>query len=687
MLDPTWEKMEFEYNIVVPGETLPDLADAPALSLDLETCPRPGIAKDKKAALNPWKANILGIAIAVPGTAWYLPLRHAAPGSRNLDEANTMAWLQGVLNGRPKRILINHNLKFDLKHLAVHDVTVPDATELWCTMVASVLIDENAVSHKLKPLCETELGMPAAEQAILDRYLKDAGTGAWDMRPAPIDMTAHYACGDVERTMRLAARQEGQLARQDLSRLHEMERKLIRVLTRMELTGISVNVDRLKQDEAITLRELLILEERLEGITGVSFNPNSSDELADLVGNRLGLPILARTEATDRFPHGQPKFDDATLQEYASRWPDKTPMFNLIRQARQLEHLRTAFIEPYQYWQVNGAVHTNYWQTGTSTGRFSSSAPNLQQVGGDANWELDIGNKTMERWVARGAKRYFVPRPGHTLLDVDESQIEYRLFAHYTKSARLIDAYRNDPSIDFHQWCADQILENRVSRKSAKSLNFGFVYGMGKSKLIASLRSDGQLVDDATGAAIVELYHRNVPELKPLQQDVGRALIDRGYVRTILGRRRRLNPGWRRHEEEKKGLFPYQALNAICQGSAADIIKDMMVRLDAALIGTKAKLLLTVHDELVVEVPAEEIDAASKITRQVMESFNDADGKPYLSVPLYAEGKLCNYNWQEGIPVFGIKKNIEKKGSGDGGSADDGEKAPDEQSSVEAGAR
>lgn len=683
MLDPAWEKLEFEHNVIVPGEALPNLADAPVLAIDLETCPRPGIGKDKKAALNPWKADILGVAVAVPGTAWYLPLRHTAPDSQNLNSDSTLAWLRDTLWARPKRLLVNHNLKFDMKHLDVHGVAVPDETELWCTLVAAVLVNENEITHRLKPLCETELGMPAAEQAILDRYLKDVGTGAWDMRPAPIDMEAHYACGDVERALRLAARQEGQLERQGMTQLHQLERRLIRVLTKMELTGIAVDVDRLKQDETTTLRELLIIESKLEQLTGVSFNPNSSDELADLVGNRLGMPILARTERTERFPHGQPKFDDATLQEYAVRWPTRTSMFNLIRQARQLEHLRTAFIEPYRYWHDAGAIHTNYWQAGTTTGRFSSSDPNLQQVSGDTTWHIALENADVEHWVARGAKRYFTPRPGHAFIDVDLSQIEYRLFAHYTGSSRLIGAYRDNPSMDFHQWCTDEILENRVSRKSAKSLNFGFVYGMGKAKLIASLRSDGQLIDDAMGAAIVELYHKNVPELRPLQQDVGRALIDRGYVRTVLGRRRRLNPGWRKNEEEKKGLFPYQALNAICQGSAADIIKDMMVRLDDALTSTNAQLLLTVHDELIIETPVSEVKSVSIIAQKIMEEFNDDLGKPYLKVPLYAEGKLCAANWQDNVPLFGIKE----KGKKDGGGDDGAKKILDERTRVTEAAR
>ena len=185
-----WEKLEFEYDLIIPGEPLPELANEPVLSIDLETCPKPEFIRDKKAATNPWRADILGVAIAAPGRAWYLPLRHSAPGSQNLDPNQVLSWLSHTLNAKPDRWLVNHNVKFDLKHLAIAGVTVPRDTNLWCTLMGSVLTDERRITHALKPLAHAELGMEASEEAMLTRYLRDVGAGKHNMRPAPVDLVA-----------------------------------------------------------------------------------------------------------------------------------------------------------------------------------------------------------------------------------------------------------------------------------------------------------------------------------------------------------------------------------------------------------------------------------------------------------------------------------------------------------------
>lgn len=658
--DPVWadkDKFGWQHEIVAPGETFPDLYDAPILCVDLETRPRPGCEKLEMAAVHPWRNEIFGLVLAVPGYSWYFPLRHRAPGSEafNLDPAQVFAYLQDVLNARPTRTLVNHFLKFDLETLATSGVTVPRETDLFCTWVGMQLVDERHKVQKLKTLTAVLLNMPAAEEKIKDSYLRSAKfkKGYEDWSVVPADVMGLYACSDGERAIRLAAFEQQRLIAEDLQAVWDVERKLTRTLFDGEMRGIRVDLNRLIVDYKELLEQAIGLEGRIERLAGVSFNPSSPEEIADVVANLMGIPILHRTRPTDAHPYGQPRFDDDALQEYMLKYPERAEVFWNVRKVRRIYHLRS-FIESYLFYQVDGVIHPKFNQNDAVTGRMTASDPNMQQVMQEESWSWQTPDgDVLETWTAPGARRYFVPREGMALVLSDYSQIEYRLFAHYTQSARLVQAYRENPDIDFHQWTADVILKPfGIKRRAAKNMNFGFIYGMGKSKLIASLNTPGNPVSEAEGVKAWEHYHAEVPEVKPLIEEVSRKLRKRGFVRTVLGRRRRASADLNARRDQPRtdrGLLPYQALNAVCQGSGADVLKDCMNHIADHLwhnLGS-GHVLVPIHDEVITEHPREIAEQMARQLKPVYETFQTSDFLDRIRVPIYVSQKITYTNWHE----------------------------------------
>lgn len=650
-LDPTLATQDFQHDLVLPGESLPDpdvlLRDSNGVvCVDVETRPTARATFDG-SEFSPWHCELLGVAVAVPGCAWYLPLRHTAPGSErfNLDPYVVRAWLRQLL--RDAKLIVNHHLKFDLKHLALDGIepATYDQSELRCTMLGAQLLDERESSHALKPLAERHLGMPNVEEVTKNQYLLGArGKLARDWSIVPADVMAPYACGDVERALRLAAWQGPRLAAEGLSDVYALECAVLRVLLSEELAGFAVDTERLATDKMGLLREHITVDERIEQLLGVSINPNSADELADVVANRLALPLLRRTPPTNRFPVGQPKFDDETLLRYVREFPQHAELFWNVRRSRRLEHVRTAFVEPYLRWHVDGRIHANTNQLGARTGRMSVNDPALQQVADAETWRGPDGVE----WSAPGARHYFVPAFGRALLFADYSQIEYRFFAHYANAEKLVAAYRADSTLDMHEWAARVPLGGRLPRSSAKNVNFGLVYGMGQTKLLKHMSGEDVALTDTEALEILNTYYRELPELRAIQHAVGNALRARGYVRTILGRKRRAAANLRgKRGEEGRGLLPYQALNAICQGSSADLLKDRMLVGSDVARRFGGELLLTIHDELVFELPRESVVEAARALKPALEAFVDSTDAARLRVPIYVNLESTTTRWSE----------------------------------------
>jgi DNA polymerase-1 len=665
--------MGWQHAIVQPGMELPDLDESPVMSLDVETKPRPEFAKRKKAGLDPHHAEILGLCVGVPGRSWYLPLRHRAPGSEhyNLDPANTMQWLRATV--KLKKCIVNHNIKFDAKHLKVNGGDAAnnvdllrDAPEadLWDTMLAAQLIDERWPTHAMKPICEAALGIPAVEATLLKRYTAAMGQKKdyLDYSVVPVDLMGKYGNKDAELPLRLAAWEQPQLARQGLDRSMALETRTLQTLIKCETTGFRVDVPRLLVDSLKVSQQALKLEEDLHKEAGVSFNCNSAEELADVVSTVFEIPVKKRYDPKSRSMKA--KFDDLVLQEYALDHPARAPFFFKVRMVRRLYHLLNSFIESYLHHRVGDLIYPNFNQLSPKSGtRMTSHDPNVQQVSSVKEWTLpdnlalpdQVVNRDGERcWLAPGARQYFIPRAGHSLLLFDQSQIEYRLFAHYAGNERMLTAYRDDPNVDLHEWMRVEILNSLIKRRPAKNVHFGIVYGMGKTKTVKSMQVSGANITLAEGEGILDTYHAKVPEVKILTRGVSDALKARGYVCSILGGRRRIAQNWEKSKDEwdeddekDKGLRPYQALNAICQRSAMDVLKTTMNQADAAGFTT----LTPIHDELIFEPPVELVEDWARRLKPALEQFVRDDGAPWLKVPIYVQGKYAPTRWSEAEDV------------------------------------
>jgi DNA polymerase-1 len=646
LIDPAWEKdLKWTATILHPGDEFPALAGEPVVCVDVETRPRPEHRDRPKAGLDPWRAELLGFAIGTPGRTFYVPLRHRAPGSNegNVDATQALAWLQGIVN--QAKLLVNQHLKFDLKHLAQAglDLTFLEQCDVWDTMLASQVLDERWETHSLKPVCEKVLGLPADEQRTLEPHIGRQPKDKKDFSVVPIDIGGAYACGDVQRPLRLAAWQWPRLKAEGLLPILALEHDTLKVDLLSELRGVAVDLALLEEDKARLHDDSLACESEISAcLGGIVMNPDSPDDCRDAVENKLGLPILKWT------PKKEPQFDDAAILEYIRDYPEHTRFFWNLRKARRYHHLRSGFVEPYLTWQTEGVIHTTFNQLGARTGRKSSSDPNLQQVPKREKWKNPLADGAAV--VMPGARQYFVPRPGYSFLSFDYSQIEYRLFAHYANSPRLLEAYRENPDLDMHQWAADTILEGMLPRSAAKNVNFGLLYGMGERKLLRHMSTEDVKIPDEKAKEILVRYYAAVPELRDLQWATADRLRSRGYIKTILGRRRRAAKNMNPSPEERgkdRGLLPYQALNALCQGSAADLLKDRAVAAAQAVRQFGGYLLLTIHDELVFEVPKERVEEAAAALRPILETFNDANGTPRVRVPIYVNASVTETRWSE----------------------------------------
>lgn len=668
-------QMGWKYQTIQPGMDLPDLDESPVINIDVETKPKGEFMTRKKAGLDPHRSELLGIGVGVPGRSWYIPMRHRAPGSEqwNVDPKTACRWLKDTIKN--KKLIVNQNIKFDAKILKVDgDVDLlTDAPEamLWDTMIASQLIDERWETHSLKPVCERILNIPAVEERMLKCFTMEAGQKKdnLDYSVVPADMMGKYGCKDNELPLRLMAWQFPQLDSQDLMGPMRLEMETMRTMIRCELKGFRVDMNLLRLDNFKISREALRLEEELHAMAGCSFNSNSAEELADVVTTVFDVRVKKVYDKKKKIM--KPKFDDVILQEYCVDYPHLAPFFFKVRMVRRLQHLQNSFVESYLHHNVNGIIYPNFMQLSQNAAtRMTSFSPNVQQVSAPKQWELPdtltlpdqsefsrcvVNDEGKRCWEAPGARQYFIPREGHALLLFDQSQIEYRNFAHYSGSPRMIDAYRNDATIDLHEWMRKEILESRIKRRPAKNVHFGIVYGMGPEKTVKTMQVSGAKITLEEGLNILSLYHIRVPEVKELKRVVEDTLKQRGYLRSILGGKSRLAPTWQKSKEdmeeegaEHEGTLPYQGLNRICQRSSMDVLKHTMNAADRA----GYPLITPIHDELIYEPRLSDAEEWARNLKPILQTFNKSDGTPYLKVPLYVEGKYAPVRWSEAEKII-----------------------------------
>ncbi len=488
---------------------------------------------------------------------------------------------------------IGQNLKYDLLVLARHGIRVQG--ELFDTMVAHYLIAPEE-PHGLDALAERYLN----HRMVPITDLIGKGRSQISMRDVPVDECGEYACEDADMALRLADLFKPILTEHDLAEVaDEVEFPLIPVLTEMELNGIRVNPDYLDEISEEMEESLTDLEEKIYASAGSEFNIGSPQQLGEILFDRLGLPIVSRTSK------GQPSTKESVLEELAAR--HELPA--LILDWRQLSKLKSTYVDSLGalIHPETRRIHTSFNQTVAATGRLSSSNPNLQNI-------------PVRTERGREIRKAFVPRDGWLLMAADYVQIELRILASMSGDQALKDAFLEGK--DVHASAAARVFGvdvaevTREQRTKAKEINYGIPYGVSPWGLAQRLRTS---VQDA--GALIDQYQKSYPDVSRfLVEQVERAR-EKGYVETLMGRKRYV-PNIRSRNRTVRSFAERVAVNMPIQGTQADMIKLAMIRLHRSLKSEKfqARMLLQVHDELVFEVPPEEVEQLDETVRQIMVS-------------------------------------------------------------------
>jgi DNA polymerase-1 len=584
----------------------------PALeALAAELARRDEIVVDvETSGLDPMRAVLAGIAVGTgAGVACYVPV------ASDLDEPGTLGLLPaarapGLAVDGVRRVLgpvlaaqrpgkIGQNIKYDA--IALARAGLPLGGIVFDTMVASYTLDPARRSHGLDALAKELLGHDMIPfEALFDRRTREK-----DIRRVALDRVVEYASEDADYTWRLKELFAPLIEASEVRSLfHDVEMPLSELLTRMEMTGVRVDAAFLGELAERYGARITHLEEAVYASVGERFNMASTPKLRELLFDKLKLKPARRTKTGYS--------TDADVLEGLAGQHD---VVNLLLEWRQLIKLKGTYVDalPRLIHPETGRVHTSYNQAVASTGRLSSSDPNLQ----------NIPIRTRE---GREIRRAFVARePGWVLLDADYSQIELRILAHLSGDAALQQAFRD--GVDVHRATAALVMKvppEQVTdemRNHAKVVNFGIVYGMGARGLAQSLG-----IETAEARQFIDEYFRSYPGVKRFIDDTIAAARRDKAVTTLLGRMRRLpdidssNPGARAFSERV-------AVNTPVQGTAADIIKLAMLAVDRELRlrGLAAQLILQVHDELLLDVPAAELPEVSDLVRECMESAMDLD--------------------------------------------------------------
>jgi DNA polymerase-1 len=562
------------------------LAAARTFAVDLET--------DSTDEL---RANIVGIALSMGrDEAYYIPIGHttapdgAEPG-RQLPLADTLARLGPVLTDRAIG-KVGHNAKFDMMVLARHGVWLQGLT--FDTMVAAYLLNPGRRSLGLKDQAFENLNVVMTP--ITDLIGK--GRQQITMAQVPIPLVAQYAGADAAVTYRLMERLEPELrVRGLLDLFHDVEMPLIPVLARMELAGILVDPEFLRRMGRDLEEQIAALERDIYAAVGHEFNINSTRQLGEILFKELKLPTGRKTKTGY-------SVDAETLDDLRGQHP----AVDTLLEYRQLAKLKSTYVDGLLE-LINPAdqrVHTSFNQTIASTGRLSSSSPNLQNI-------------PVRTEVGRRIRRAFLADPGCYLLTADYSQIELRILADITGEPALVEAFERDE--DIHAATAARLFKVPLAevtpeqRRLAKTTNFAVLYGQsafGLAQVTNLSRTEAQ--------EFIRTYDQTFPLVRQYTQETLRQARTDGYVQTLLGRRRYL-PDMGQLPPNLRQAAEREAVNMPIQGTNADMIKIAMVRLQAQLedLRLRTRMILQVHDELVLEVPDEEMDLARELVRGAME--------------------------------------------------------------------
>jgi DNA polymerase-1 len=566
-------------------------------------------------SLNYLDARIVGVSFAVrPGEAAYVPLAHDYPGApEQLNRERVLERLRPLLED-PVRPKLGQHLKYDAHVLANHGVALRGIRH--DTLLESYVLDSTA-RHDMDSLAERYLKLRTIH------YEDVAGKGAKQLtfNQVALEQAGPYAAEDADVTLRLHRCLWPQLEREPaLRRLYEdLEIPLIDVLARMERIGVRVDAAALRQHSGELAQRLWELEQQAYELAGERFNLGSPKQLQTILFERLGLPAGKKTAT------GQSSTAEDVLQELALTYP----LPRVILEHRTLSKLKSTYTDRLseQIHPRTGRVHTSYHQAVASTGRLSSSDPNLQ----------NIPIRTPE---GRRIRQAFVPEPGWAMLAADYSQIELRIMAHLSGDEGLLRAFAT--GADVHRATAAEVfgvaLEevSAEQRRSAKAINFGLIYGMSAFGLARQLG-----IERGAAQEYVDRYFARYPGVRTYMDDTRRRAAERGYVETVFGRRLYL-PDIRARNAQLRQAAERAAINAPMQGTAADIIKRAMLAVDRWLQESAfpARMLMQVHDELVFEVAGDAVTEAGERIRAAMVAAAE------LRVPLEVDVGV-GANWDE----------------------------------------
>jgi len=560
-------------------------------------------------------AELVGISFCLdPGTAFYLPLGHTYAGvPKQLDLDQALDLLKEIFED-PGIKKIGQNIKYDAEVLARYGIEVKGL--FFDTMVASYVIDPTLRQHNLDYLAQHYLSYRMVSYYEVTDHDKAKSFAAVD-----IDRAREYSCEDAEITMRLQSILEQRLRETDNYALfQDLEMKLIPVLIAMERTGVKIDVAFFKSMSERFARELSSIEHKVFELTGEQFNINSPQQLGSILFEKLKLPFKKKTMKKSEY-----STDVEVLTELAAL--HEVP--SLLLRFRTISKLKSTYLDALVnlVHPATGRVHTSYNQTVTATGRLSSSNPNLQ----------NIPVRTEE---GREIRSGFVAEKGYLLLSADYSQIELRVFAHYSGDPVLLDAFTRGE--DIHTRTAAEIfnLDPKMvtsdMRRMAKTINFGIIYGMGPVRLAKELGISKKMAQ-----AYLDSYYERYKGVKEFKKTVIARARHNGYVSTLFKRRRNL-PNIHSDNGNLKSEAERTAVNTPIQGTAADLIKMAMIRISERLSAERmgTRMLLQVHDELVFEVPQEELEKATTIIKDEMENVYP------LKIPLRVDINFGS-NWDE----------------------------------------
>jgi len=574
------------------------------LALDTET-----------TGLDYMDSDLVGISMCfTPGEAFYIPINHKDDSSPQLGIDYVLEELRPLLEDSMQKI-IGQNIKFDMNILSQHGINISSIKN--DTMMMSYVLDASATRHNLDALSSYYLGYKTST------FEDVAGKGVKQVTFDEVSIAdaTHYAAEDADITLRLYEELLSKLESvESLKKLNEdIEIPLIEVLSEMEQNGAVLNSKILNAQSKDLENRIKKIEKKAYVLAGDEFNLGSTKQLREIFFDKLGYRVIKKT------PGGQPSTDEKVLAELAEEYE----LPKILLEHRTLSKLKSTYTDklPSQISISTGKVHTSFHQAVTTTGRLSSSDPNLQNI-------------PIRTEDGRRIRQAFEPSKGHKFVSADYSQIELRVMAHMSKDKGLLTAFQDGE--DVHSKTASEVFNVDIDavttdlRRNAKAINFGLIYGISAFGLGKQLNINRNLA-----AEYMAMYFEKYPGVKKYMETTKDFAAENGYVETLFGRRlylRDINASnaMRRQASERA------AINAPVQGTAADIMKIAMIKMHQLIKETnvEAKLILQVHDELILDTPKKEID---EVIGLVTESMM---GAASLDVPLEIDVGVGD-NWDQ----------------------------------------